>query len=76
MFYVGYFIGVITSGLLLSFPLYLVRKSLLAEAVENNGITMPNFRRRTKRVPKSISEEDLWKREQKIAPRDPSVQAP
>lgn len=72
MFYLGYFLGVVTSGLLLSFPLYLVRGSLLAEA---QAIQIPTFTRRTreKKKPKYISEEEQYAREQKRAPLDPGL---
>ena len=75
MFYVGYIFGVLSSGLLIFLGFYFSRV-MSGQHLDTMGTKlqpMPAiFGRKPKRVPKSISEEQQWKREQREAPADPT----
>lgn len=75
MFFLGYAFGCLTSGLFLFLgyfsQAYLSRK--LPEATGVPGSLMPMFKRPQKRKPKSISDAELWKREQSEPPADPGI---
>jgi hypothetical protein len=71
----GYICGAITSGLSLYLGFYLAQRSL---PQGENAKPLPSLfsfgaPRAQKRKPKAVSEEDLWKREQKMPPLDPGL---
>jgi hypothetical protein len=66
MFYVGYFFGALSSGLLLSCGFYFSQFSSTQESPKPKP-SMPAFLRRhqqQKKKPKALSEYELWEREQ------------
>lgn len=67
MFYLGYFFGVLSSTLILFGGLFLWRKlwtppEIVAPEIPNQKIILPQAK---KKIPKSLSDKELWIREQK-----------
>jgi len=73
MFYTGYLVGVISSGLLLSLGFYLALQFSSGTELGNAAAVPRIFKKQQKKKPSYVSEEEQWRREQKQTPRDPGL---
>lgn len=76
MLFVGYLLGVLNSGLFLSLGFYLSRSWRVEKIKPPVVVVEPEIpifpKRPVIRKPKSLSERELWRKEQVEAPLDPS----